>query len=116
MTDIAKIIGKDQEADIYESTAEFLSDNSLLDNTHWSVQHGAYLDYGLHSEDVVLQRPRPPPGSNQQMPKQRVVVQEPKYQYVNQVGYVSKYNMMNAPVPSITEFKSNIRHSQYLDG
>lgn len=90
MADIGKIIGKSKEAEKYASTSEFLHDNGLLDDTHWSAEHGAYLDFGLHSEDVALQRPRPPPGHQQQMQKQRVVHEEPKYRYVNQVGYVSK--------------------------
>lgn len=89
MADIGAIIG--QSAQKYHETSDILHDNQLLDENHWSDNHGAYLDYGLHSEDVVLQRPRPPPGHHQQMQKQRVVHEEPKYQYVNQVGYVSLF-------------------------
>ena len=90
MADIGQIIGRGHEK--YSKMAEMLYDSKLLDELHWSDQHGAYLDYGYHSEDVTLQRPRlnkpPPPG--QPLQKQRVVHEEPKYQFVNQVGYVSK--------------------------
>lgn len=89
MADIGAIIG--QKADKYQRSAVLLHNNQLLDQLHWSEDHGAYLDYGLHSEDVVLQRPRPPPGQHQQMQKQRVVHETPQMQFVNQVGYVSLF-------------------------
>ncbi len=88
MADIGAIIGRDAEK--FSRSADFLHNNQILDQWHWSDDHGAYLDYGLHSEDVVLQRPRPPPGQKQ-MDKQRVVHEDPREQYVNQVGYVSLF-------------------------
>lgn len=91
MADIAHIIGKTDEANKYRETASFLNNNALLDNTHWSQEHKAYLDFGLHTEGVVLQRPRPPPGQKAQLQKERVVTKEPRLQFVNQFGYVSLF-------------------------
>ena len=67
-------------------------DNRFLDKTHWSEKLGAYLDYGLHSEDVSLVRPKLKKGQNPHEPRQKIrtVHMEPQYQFVNQVGYVSK--------------------------
>ena len=78
----------------YKDTSSILHNSELLDQWHWSDTHGAYLDYGFHSEDVVLQRPRSQNnhGQNQiSRQKQRVVHEEPKYQFVNQVGYISLF-------------------------
>ncbi len=80
---------------LYADTAAFLSDNTLLDASHWSQEFGAYLDYGLHTEGVKLERPKPNQPSrmnpNVQKPeKTRIVTQEPHRQFVNQLGYVSK--------------------------
>ena len=76
----------------YSSTATFLHDNSLLDASHWSEEHKAYLDFGLHTEGVRLRRP-PVPNPRPGMPqpdKVREVYKEPQLQYVNQFGYISK--------------------------
>ena len=92
MADIGEIIGKEEEALKYAETSSFLSDNFLLDSMHWSDDHNAYLDYGLHTEGVRLQRPPPSkerPGQHND--KIRVVTREPKLQYVNQVGYISLF-------------------------
>ena len=45
----------------FEETAAYLQDNALLDSAHWSVGHQAYMDWGLHTDDVSLARPKPPP-------------------------------------------------------
>ena len=58
MSDIGRIIGKDSASARYAETADFLQDNGILDAAHWSAEHKAYLDYGLHTERVVLERPR----------------------------------------------------------
>ena len=80
----------------YSNEAEFLYDNALLDAQHWSEQHKAYLDFGLHTEDVRLQTPSPPPGGYRpgtpKPDKVRVALSEPRLQYVNQVGYISEWN------------------------
>ena len=63
MSDIGRIIGKDSASARYAETANFLHDNGILDAAHWSSEHGAYLDYGLHTERVILERPREEGGS-----------------------------------------------------
>lgn len=97
MADIGKIIGKEKEAMRYAETSTFLRDNYLLDSMHWSKEHNAYLDYGLHSEGVRLQRPPPSPRdqpNQQNKEKIRVVTIEPKLQHVNQVGYISLFPLI----------------------
>jgi len=56
---------------------------------HWSEEHQAYLDFGLHTNNVRLQRPRPK-GPGERPEKVRVVDGEPRKQYVNQFGYISE--------------------------
>ena len=93
MSDIGNIIGKEKEALKYAEISTFLRDSYLLDSMHWSQEHNAYLDYGLHTEGVRLQRPPPPKGQPMQhnQDKIRVVTIEPKLQYVNQLGYISLF-------------------------
>ena len=115
MTDIGSIIGKD--ASKYETSANYLMNNQLLDELHWSEDHGAYLDYGLHSEDVVLQKPRPQPG---QVPgqKRRVVHEDPKYQFVNQVGYISLFplvlEIIDANSPKLGKILQDLKNPSKL--
>ena len=93
MSDIGNNIGKEKEALKYAEISTFLRDSYLLDSMHWSQEHNAYLDYGLHTEGVRLQRPPPPKGQPMQhnQDKIRVVTIEPKLQYVNQLGYISLF-------------------------
>ena len=60
MADISRLLGR-RDGKKYEDTAVFLSDNAGLDALHWSVSHQAYMDWGLHTDDVSLARPKPPP-------------------------------------------------------
>lgn len=60
MADISRLLGR-RDGKKYEDTAVFLSDNGGLDALHWSVSHQAYMDWGLHTDDVTLVRPKPPP-------------------------------------------------------
>ena len=97
MADIGNIIGKEKEALKYSETSTFLRDNYLLDAMHWSEEHKSYLDYGLHTEGVRLQRPPPPPRDQpiqQNRDKIRVVTIDPKLQHVNQVGYISLFPLI----------------------
>ncbi|XP_071090232.1 mannosyl-oligosaccharide glucosidase-like [Haliotis cracherodii] len=96
MADIARSLAKDWEE--YDRTHKLLTDNDLLDKLHWSEQGQQYSDYGLHTDRVKLERPKPqlnlqpgqrPPPMNQD--KIRVTQEEPKNQFVNIFGYVSLF-------------------------
>merc|ERR1719342_2034341 len=95
MADIAAIIGRPEEAEKYNNTANFLHDNWLLDDTHWSEEHHSYLDYGLHTDSVVLAKPQFDPNNpHQSREKVRKVLKEPRKQFVNQVGYISLFPLL----------------------
>jgi mannosyl-oligosaccharide glucosidase len=73
-----------------------LSNNDLLNSLHWSGSQ--YADYGLHSNNIRLVRPPPkqemnrPPQQQQQMIRQVDI--EPKYDYINSIGYVSLFPLL----------------------
>lgn len=98
MADIANIVGKSDRATMYGETSEFLHDNVLLDEMHWSEVHRAYLDYGLHTDAVILAKPpiNPDIPIEQQRNREKVrkFLDDPKLQYVNQVGYVSLFPLI----------------------
>ena len=79
---------------VYNNTANFLHDNWLLDDTHWSEEHQSYLDFGLHTDSVILAKPPFNPDNHNQQQKEKVrkVLSDPKMQYVNQIGYISEYS------------------------
>jgi mannosyl-oligosaccharide glucosidase len=96
MGDLSQIVSEShsKEAYAYKTHYETLKDNRILDELHWSDTQ--YADYGLHSDKIKLVRERPPnervpPNS---MPMVRKVEEQPKYQYVNSVGYVSLFPML----------------------
>ena len=120
MADIGNIIEKEKEAIKYAETSTFLRDSYLLDSMHWSQEHNAYLDYGLHTEGVRLQRPPPPKGQPMQhnQDKIRVVTTEPKLQYVNQFGYISLFpfilGVLDAKSPKISKILDSIEDPNKL--
>lgn len=92
MADIAKVIGEPSET--YQSAFIYLSDPAGLDAVHWSEEHNAYCDYGLHSDAVKLKRPKTPPVQPGMPPPPkpdlvRSVAQEARLQYVNSFSYIS---------------------------
>lgn len=93
MADIGRLLGR-KDAKKFEDTAGFLSDNELLDKTHWSVSHQAYMDWGFHTDDVSLVRPKPPPHVHpNQVSKDKIrqVNSEPQLGFVNAYGYISLF-------------------------
>ena len=60
MADIGRLLGR-RDSKKFEETAAYLYDNNHLDSVHWSVGHQTYMDWGLHTDDVTLARPKPPP-------------------------------------------------------
>ena len=61
---------------------------SLLDELHWSEEHQAYCDIGLHSKKVIL---KPIRSANNQLIKIRKELEPPSYGCVNEFGYVSLF-------------------------
>ncbi|KAF7686967.1 mannosyl-oligosaccharide glucosidase [Silurus meridionalis] len=95
MTSISRILGEPHQE--YEHTSLTLSNNSLLNELHWSEQHHAFCDYGNHTAAVSLLQEKifvPPGQMNQPLPAKRLVRsvrKAPKLQYVNALGYVSLF-------------------------
>lgn len=96
MAKIAETLG--YPATKYQETFQYLSDNNLLNQLHWSPNAQAYSDYGLHTDKVVLRKVAPPPPSrkqqtNVQPPEMtRVVLENPSFKFVDTTfGYVSLF-------------------------
>ena len=95
MAEIAEALG--EPADVYKKTYSLLTDNVLLDKLHWSDAKQRYSDYGLNSDQVKLERPKPKPQAAGQRPppppdKVRVTKKDPVYGFVDSTfGYVSLF-------------------------
>ena len=97
MADIAKSVNESWED--YHTTYTQLTDNRILDELHWSTSKQRYADFGLHSDDIKLVRPKPPtprPGQksnpNVQLEKERQVRKDPSMGLVDSTfGYVSLF-------------------------
>jgi len=93
MADIGRLLGRSDYRK-FEQTAEFLYDNAYLELRHWSQHHQAFLDWGLHTDEVSLQRPKPPPHAHPHQVSQekvRVALSDPQLSYVNAYGYISLF-------------------------
>ncbi|XP_018377685.1 PREDICTED: mannosyl-oligosaccharide glucosidase GCS1 [Trachymyrmex cornetzi] len=83
----------------YQETFEYLSDNNLLNNLHWSPNAQAYSDYGLHTDKVVLRKIALQPSRKQQSAHiqmtpemKRIVLENPSLKFVDATfGYVSLF-------------------------
>ncbi|CAG2160266.1 unnamed protein product [Oppiella nova] len=91
MARIAELVDKSLVAQ-YEETAQYLSDNELMDSMHWSDKHNMYCDKGLHSTQVTLIKVRNK--SDNGFEKERKVVIPPAYDCVPELGYVSLFPFM----------------------
>ncbi|XP_061103094.1 mannosyl-oligosaccharide glucosidase isoform X2 [Conger conger] len=95
MARVARLLGEPHEE--YERTHQTLSDNSLLDELHWSDHLRAFADFGNHTQAVSLQQEKvyvPPGQPRHQFPVARLVRavrRAPRPQYVNALGYVSLF-------------------------
>lgn len=82
----------------YVLTAEYLKNNQLMNSLHWSEYAKTYADYGLHTDSVVLKRPKPQPRSptnHQNLQMVRKVLKPPEYRLVDSsFGYVSLFPML----------------------
>ncbi|XP_044262589.1 mannosyl-oligosaccharide glucosidase [Tribolium madens] len=102
----------DRDGYKYEQTADYLKDNFLLDNLHWSNYASRYSDYGYHTDSVKLKRPKPLPRSqNQNMEMVRVTLKNPEYRLVDSTfGYVSLFPFLLQMVDS-----DSLKLGQILD-
>ncbi|KAI5705959.1 hypothetical protein M8J75_003508 [Diaphorina citri] len=106
LAEISELLGKSGRQ--YRETADYLADNRLLDELHWSQEKHRYADYGLHTDKVSLVRPPVSPGdnSNQYRKKIRKVKAEPKYQYVDSFGFISLFPFITQIIePSSTKLE-----------
>ncbi|XP_041124769.1 mannosyl-oligosaccharide glucosidase-like [Polyodon spathula] len=122
MADIAKLLGEPHQE--YEKTHQVLSDNSVLEELHWSEQLKTFADYGNHTESVALQREKvyvPPGQPRHQFPTARLVRsvrKAPKLQYVNSLGYVSLFpfllQILQPDSPKLEHILKDMRDDQKL--
>ncbi|XP_053712097.1 mannosyl-oligosaccharide glucosidase [Synchiropus splendidus] len=95
MAQIARLLG--EEHHVFQLTHQALTNNSLLNELHWSETLKAFSDFGNHTENVSLQQEKvyvPPGQPRHQYPVARLVRavgSEPKLRYVNALGYVSLF-------------------------
>ena len=120
MGDLSEIVSHHETKDSmsYKVHYETLRDNRILNELHWSDTQ--YADYGFHSDQIKLVRQKPtdertPPN---QMPMIRSVEVEPRYKYVNSVGYVSLFPMLlelvDADSPKLNTILDQIRDPKHL--
>ena len=120
MTRISKALHEDCTS--YQSTYQQLADNQLLDKYHWSESGQQYSDYGLHSDRVRLEHRNgvrhEPHQKPPILPKVRVVLTEPKRQYVNAFGYVSLFpflmKLITPDSPKLRKILVDIRNPGLL--
>lgn len=123
IADIAEALGEDHAA--YTGTHAMLTNNGLLDDLHWSDKKQQYSDYGLHTDKVRLERPKPPPNLHPgQRPPQmnpekiRMVMSEPQLGFVNAFGYVSIFpfllKIVEPTSPKLTRILTDIRSERHV--
>ncbi|CAL8078332.1 unnamed protein product [Orchesella dallaii] len=94
MAELADLLELDYDYSKYLDTYKILTDPELLDKLHWSEDYQSYLDYGYHSDNVVLQYPPHNQNSkNHHREKIRYTLTPPEYQFVNMFGYASLFPM-----------------------
>lgn len=105
----------------YEETSEYLSDPTLLDKLHWSEYAQIFADYGLHTDSVVLKRPKASPRSQtpQNLEMVRVTTKKPEYRLVDSTfGYVSLFplllQLLEPDSPRLEKILSDIRKPELL--
>lgn len=91
MATIADILEKPSQK--YMDTYEYLSDNELLNQLHWSPVTNSYADYGLHTDNVKLEKQERKAKNGQVISETvRKVLQTPEHRFVDSsFGYVSLF-------------------------
>lgn len=84
----------------YGSTAKLLSDFDILNQMHLDKAHGAYFDFGNHTEKVRLSWKEVRAGNN--YPTRELVretLEKPELRLVPHIGYVSLFPFMEKIIP-----------------
>lgn len=115
---ISSILGRDGYK--YDQTALYLTDNELMDKLHWSDYAQMYADYGLHTDSVVLKRPKPNPRSQTQSSEMiRVTLKNPEYRLVDSsFGYISLFpfllQIVDETSPKLGKILSDLENPNLL--
>lgn len=120
LTEISMLLSRQGEK--YANTYKYLSNNQLLDRLHWSYGKNSYGDFGLHTDNVVLQKPPAIPqhhGPPYQPPYRRVVVKDPELRFVDSnFGYVSLFpfflQILDPQSPKLQTVLNDLKNPDYL--
>ncbi|KAL5550400.1 hypothetical protein UlMin_000576 [Ulmus minor] len=101
MRSIAELFEKEKESGKeYGTTAKLLADFKVLNQMHFDETHGAYFDFGYHTEKVRLSWKEKMIGNNY---ANRELVREvfgnPELRLVPHIGYVSLFPFMRKIIP-----------------
>lgn len=101
MYSISRLLKKENElGQSYGLTSKFLSDFELLNKMHFDDDHGAYFDYGNHTEQVRLSWQLVNVVNNQPSRELiREVLEKPVLRLVPHFGYVSLFPFMGKLIP-----------------
>ncbi|KAI7724751.1 hypothetical protein M8C21_004628 [Ambrosia artemisiifolia] len=97
-----QLVKKEESWKAYKETAKLLADFDLLNEMHFDKDHGAYFDYGNHTEKVRLRRQLVEKNGNQppSLELVREVLEKPVLRLVPHVGYVSLFPFISKIIPS----------------
>ncbi|XP_010531615.1 PREDICTED: mannosyl-oligosaccharide glucosidase GCS1 [Tarenaya hassleriana] len=101
MNSITELLGKEEiSSKDYSTTVKLLSDFNLLNQMHYDHEHGAYFDFGNHTEKVRLVW-REEIRENGYLTRElvRETLETPKPRFVPHVGYVSLFPFMSRVIP-----------------
>ncbi|EEF47487.1 mannosyl-oligosaccharide glucosidase GCS1 [Ricinus communis] len=102
MHSIQQLLEKDYKSGKdYGSTAKLLSDFEMMNQMHLDPAHGAYFDFGNHTEKVRLSWKETIVGNSYvKRDLVREVLERPELRLVPHVGYVSLFPFMGRIIPS----------------
>eukprot|EP00249_Psilotum_nudum_P013497 c24364_g2_i3 orf=369-2918(-) len=97
---ISQLVGA--ESANYEATARELSNIKLLNKLYYDSDRGHYSDYGNHTEEVrlqwkILEDPQTGHSIRQLV---RVVLQQPRLQFIPHFGYISLFPFIMKMIPA----------------
>ncbi|KAL3981907.1 Mannosyl oligosaccharide glucosidase family protein [Acanthocheilonema viteae] len=104
LSKLAKLAGDSQNEEKYLADYNYLTDLNRFDNLYWSKTKQRYCDYGLHSNNVKLERKfdsKKLKGDNvANIPMKRVTKTSPKLQLVEDAfGYISLFPVLLKLLP-----------------